>query len=138
MNVKEYLSQAMWLDRIINNKLQQLDSLKCLAQKVTASYSQDKVSSSKSKSPMENAIVKIIDLEHEIDEDIDNLVELKRKISKDIGRVDNMSYRLLLEMRYIGGQSWEDVASNIGYDVRTVFRIHGKALKEIEKIKMCQ
>ncbi|AHM57215.1 hypothetical protein EAL2_c19340 [Peptoclostridium acidaminophilum DSM 3953] len=89
MNIKEYLSQAMWLDRIINNKLQQLDSLKYLAQKVTAS-------------------------------------------------LDNMSYRLLLEMRYIGGQSWVDVASNIGYDVRTVFRIHGEALKEIEKIKMCQ
>jgi len=138
MNVKEYLSQAMWLDRIINNKLEQLDSLRCLAKRVTAGYSLDKVSSSKSRSPMENAIVKIIDLEREIDGDIDNLVELKRKISKDIGMVDNLNYRLLLEMRYISGQSWEDVASNIGYDVRTVFRIHGKALKEIEKIKMCQ
>ncbi|WP_275477442.1 hypothetical protein [Bacillus coahuilensis] len=28
MNAKEYLSQAMWLDKMIDNKLEQLDSFK--------------------------------------------------------------------------------------------------------------
>lgn len=134
MNMKEYLSQAIWLDRIINNKLEQLDSLKCLAEKVTTSYSQEKVSATKSRSPLENAVVKIIDLEHEIDEDIDRFVDLKREISEVIGHVRSLNQRLLLEMRYIGGKSWDDVALELNYNSRTVFKVHGKALKEIERI----
>lgn len=37
MNAKEYLGQAYRLDQRINSKLQQIESLRSLTQKVTAS-----------------------------------------------------------------------------------------------------
>jgi hypothetical protein len=118
MNAKEYLSQAFWLDQRIDSKLQQLDSLKSLAMKVTTTYGQERVSGTKEKSPMENTIVKLIDLEREIDKDIDKLVDLKREIIDIINQVENPTYRLLLELRYISGNTWEDIAEKMQYDLR--------------------
>ena len=135
MNAKEYLSQAMWLDKIINNKLEQKERLESLTQKVTADFSMEKVSGGKvTTSPMEDATVKLIDLNYEINEDIDRLVDLKREIVKIIGQVEDVSFQLLLEMRYINNKSWDDVARDMGYDKRWIMRLHGRALKEIDEI----
>ena len=81
MNAKEYLSQAMWLDKSINNKLEQMERLKAIAEKVTVDFTQEKVSGGKATtSPMEDATVKLIDLSNEINQDIDLLVDLKKEI----------------------------------------------------------
>ncbi|MFZ3578820.1 DUF1492 domain-containing protein [Virgibacillus sp. DJP39] len=136
MNAKEYLSQGIWLDKMIDNKLEQLDSLKSLSMKVTATLSEVKVSGGNhEKSTMESAIVKVVDLGNEINDDIDRLVDLKKELIEIINQVANLNYQLLLEMRYISGKSWEDVAVSLNYNSRSVFKVHGRALKEIEKIR---
>lgn len=136
MNVKEYLSQAVWLDQRINSKLEQLESLRNLAMKVTTDFSKERVSGGNTdRSPMENTIVKIIDLENEINEEIDKLVDFKTDIMETINQMKDPICQLLLEMRYIEGQTWEEVASALSYNDRTVFKIHGRALKEFEKIQ---
>lgn len=136
MIAKEYLSQAICLDKMIDNKLEQLDSLKSLSMKVTSTLTHDKVSGGNHvKSSMENAIVKVMDLEDEINDTIDMLVDLKREIIETIHQVNDLNYQLLLEMRYISGKSWEDVALALNYNSRSVFKVHGKALKEIEIIR---
>lgn len=135
MNAKEYLSQAVWLDKRIDSKLEQLESLKSLAMKVNTDITQERVSGGpNSKSPMENVMVKVIDLEYEINKDIDNLVDLKKEIMETINKLSDLNYQLLLEMRYINGKCWDDVATSMGYDRRWILRLHGRALKEIEKI----
>lgn len=136
MNAKEYLSQALWLDQMIVSKLEQLETLKSLAMKVTSSFAEEKVSGGNTeKSKMESTIVKVIDLENEIGGDFERLVDLKKEIQDAINRVDNINCQLLLEMRYLNGKNWEEIALALGYDRSTVFRIHGKAIKEIKKIK---
>ena len=139
MNAKEYLSQAVWLDRMIDSKLEQLEMLKSLAMKVTSSFTKEKISGGNiEKSKMESTMVKVIDLEHEINADIDRLVNLKKDIQDTINKMDDINQQLLLELRYLSGKGWEEIAASMGYDPRTVYRIHGKALKEFERMKMCQ
>lgn len=136
MNAKEYLSQAIWLDQRINNKLEQKEQLEALAKKVTVNFTQEKVSGGRATtSPMEDATVKLIDLCHEINDDIDELITLKAEILEIISKVDDPVSQLLLQMRYIEGKTWEEVAYDLDYNSRTVFKIHGRALKEIEKIQ---
>jgi hypothetical protein len=132
MNAKEYLSQAFKLDQRINSKLEQVASLQDLAAKVTASYTTDRVDGTKQRSPMENAIVKLVDLEYEIDADIDRLVDLKRELSTFIMQVPNSTFRLLLELRYLVGNTWEDVSKTMEYDLRWIYRLHGRALQEAD------
>jgi DNA-directed RNA polymerase specialized sigma subunit len=135
MKAKEYLSQAMWLDRIINNKLEQKEELEALAKRTTVDFTQEKVSGGRATtSPMEDATVKLIDLSNEINDDIDRLIDLKEQIAGTIDKVDDFRYRLILEMRYIKGMLWKDISRYIGFDRRWVMRLHSRALKEIDKI----
>jgi len=139
MNAKEYLSQAIWLDQMIDSKLEQLATLKSLAMKVTSSFTKEKICGGNiEKSKMESTMVKVIDLENEINADIDRLVDLKKDIQDTINMMDDINQQLLLELRYLSGKGWDEIAASMGYDPRTVYRIHGKALKEFEKMKLCQ
>ena len=132
MNAKEYLSQAVRLDQKINSKLEQVSKLRNLSMKASGLRLAERISGTKEHSLMESALVKMIDLEYEINADIDRLVDLKREIANLIDRIGDPSYRLLLEMRYLGGNTWEDISIRMGYDLRWVYRLHGKALIEFE------
>jgi len=130
VNAKDYLSQAFQLDLRINSKLEQVSMLRGLALKTTSVLQDDKVQSTKQQSPMETALVKLMSLEEEINDDIDQLIDLKRELAAFVSEMDTPSYRLLLELRYLSGSTWEEVATIMGYDVRWVYRLHRKALKE--------
>ena len=133
MNAKHYLSQAYKLDQRIECKLRQVERLRDLSTRATASIHAERVSGTKERSPMENAVVKLIDLEHDINKDIDRLVDLKREIMKFVEELENPDYKLLLESRYLNLMTWEPIAEMMGYSVRQILRIHGKALSELEE-----
>ena len=131
MTVKEYLSQAYRIDQRINSKLEQVASLRALATKATSTLSDTPPSGSRNVQSMENVIVKIIDLENEINEDIDMLVDLKREIVGVIKRIDNPEYQTLLELRYLCYKPWNEIMTELGYSEPTIYRLHGEALKKI-------
>ncbi len=41
--------------------------------------------------------------------------------------------KMFLELRYVALMKWEDISVAAGYDLRWVYRIHKKAIKEFEK-----
>lgn len=133
MTVKEYLGQAYRLDQRINSKLEQVDSLNELATKATSTLTGMPKNPNKSKSIVADTVVKIIDLQTEINKDIDRLVDLKREIVAMIKSVSNTEHQTLLELRYLCFKSWEQIAVDMGYNVRHVYRIHDEA---VEKIKL--
>lgn len=138
MTVKEYLSQAKFLDQRINSKIQQVAALNDLATKATSTLTGMPRNPNHATSTMEEAIAKIIDLQAEINSDIDTLVDLKRDLSATIKAVGNTEYQTVLEKRYLCFQSWEQIAVEMGYDLRWLYRIHGKALDEVRAVTHCE
>ena len=138
MTAKEYLSQARYLDLRINSKIQQVASLNDLATKATSTLTGMPRNPNHATSTMEEAIAKIIDLQAEINSDIDTLVDLKRDLSATIKAVGNTEYQTVLEKRYLCFQSWEQIAVEMGYDLRWLYRIHGKALDEVQAVTHCE
>ena len=138
MTVKEYLSQAKFLDQRINSKIQQVAALNDLATKATSTLTGMPRNPNHATSTMEEAITKIIDLQAEINRDIDTLVDLKRDLSATIKAVGNTEYQTVLEKRYLCFQSWEQIAVELGYDLRWLYRIHGKALDEVRAVTHCE
>lgn len=128
MNIKEFLSQAFYLDMSINSKLDQLNSLNDLATKSTNVINGMPHSPNKGVSRMADTVAKIVDLQCEVNADIDRLVELKRTIAHVIASVDKPDLRTILEKRYLCFQTWERIASEMQYDIRWLHRLHGKAL----------
>ena len=138
MTVKEYLSQAKFLDQRINSKIQQVAAVNDLATKATSTLTGMPRNPNHATSTMEEAITKIIDLQAEINRDIDTLVDLKRDLSATIKAVGNTEYQTVLEKRYLCFQSWEQIAVEMGYDLRWLYRIHGKALDEVRAVTHCE
>ena len=130
MTAKEYLSQARLLDARINAKIQQVAALNDLATHATATLTGMPRNPNRSESRMAEAVVKIVDLQNEINHDIDELVDLKREIVGVIKRIDNPEYQTLLELRYLCFYSWEKVAVEMEYDLRYLHKLHRKALEQ--------
>ncbi len=131
MTAKEYLGQAYRLDQRINSKLEQIASLNSLASKCTSTLTGMPRNPSHGTTTMADAVVKIVDLQAEINHDIDRLVDLKRDIVRVIKAVEHMEYQTLLELRYLCFKTWEQIAVDMGYRVRNVHIIHNEALGKI-------
>jgi hypothetical protein len=131
MNAKEYLSQAYRIDQRINSKLEQVMSLRDLLGKANVTLTGMPKTPTPNPHSMEDIIVKMVDLESEINDDIDTLVDLKAEIMRCIKRVDNTEYQTLLELRYLCFKHWEEVAVEMGYSLRRLYELHDLALSEI-------
>ena len=138
MTAKEFLSQAYRIDQRINSKLEQVQALRNQAENATATLSPTPRSASPDLHSMESILVKIFSLEHEINADIDTLVDLKREIMRAIKDVKNVEYQLILEQRYLCFKRWEQIAVDMNVASRTLYMLHGRALAEIEIPKSLQ
>ena len=121
---KKYLSQAFGLNQRIESKLGQIEDLHDLATKATVTYSDMPKSPNRDGSRMEDAIIKIIDLENEINQDMMKLVELKKDIIRRIKAVESAELQTILELRYLSYMRWEEIAIELGYGIDNVFRLH--------------
>ena len=127
---KEELKEIRFLDERINSKLRQLEELKAMKGAVCGiDYSKDKIQTSPSNS-QEELIIKITDLENNINKDIDKLVSLKNKAMEEINKISGRE-GTVLEMRYLEGMDWDKIAYELDLSVDSIYRIHGEALKEI-------
>ena len=81
---------------------------------------------------MEDCICKIIDLESEINQDMIQLVELKKDIIGRIKAVESTELQTVLDLRYLSYMRWEEIAIELGYGIDNVFRLHRNALDEIK------
>ena len=131
MTAKEYLSQAFYIDLHINAKIEQKEELRELALKTTTHITGMPGSPNRNTDRLENTVVKIVDLENEINDEIDRLIDLKADISRRIQEVDDNDCRLLLELRYLSFKRWKDIAEQMHCSLRNVHKIHEKALEKI-------
>jgi len=138
MTERAYLAQAFWLDQRINSKIAQVASLRDLASKVTSTVTDMPRSATPNTHRMEDIIIKIFALEEEINADIDALVDLKREMVRLIKAVDNVECQILLEQRYLCFKTWEQIAVDMGYNVRHVYRLHDEAVEKISVSQRCQ
>lgn len=134
MDTKTYLGQVSRLDRKIQNKLSEIYQLKTMACSVTVSSESERVQTSGDKDRLGSTIAKIVDLERETDELVDNFSNQRRHIIEQIDKMDNDDYYHILSMRYVGRRTFEDIAKETHWSIRKVFSIHGKALQEFERL----
>ena len=130
MDAKAYLGQAYRIDKRINSKLEQIVSLRELATKATSTLSDTPSGGTRNVHSMQDIISKMVDLEAEINCDIDTLVDLKREIVSVIKKIQNPEYQTLLELRYLCFKTWEQIAVDMGYDLRYLHKLHDRALEK--------
>ena len=133
MKASVYLRQAYRLNMEIDSKLEQLEQLRELSVRIKPAFTGERIMVTRDKSPMENAIIKVVMAEDEINKMIDKYVDLKAEISVSIGQLDCFESRILLELRYLGFNSWDEIAVKMNYRTSYIYKLHGRALQELEK-----
>ncbi len=134
MKAIDYLNQIKKLDNLINQKSEEVERLRCMATKVTASSDGEHVKSSGSQERMADAVTQIVDLQDEIKADIVRFVNMKRNIMQVIDSLDNADYINLLYCRYYHYMTWEAIACKMGYTYKWVCTLHGRALNKMDAL----
>ena len=134
MNAEEFLAQAYRLDQQIQSKVDQLHRIRACASGSGIHYGGVKVQSSGQDSRVEKAVLRIMEEEKLINEEIDRLVEIKRQIREVIGRVKDVTYRLILEKRSILFETWKKIGHDLNLSERWAQIIHREAMKAVQEI----
>ena len=132
--VKDFLSEAARVDTRIRCKLEQLEALRSLAHRVTGSMTVHTGAVTSGHGRTEDTVLRILMLQRELEEDIDALVSLKRRISELIAAVPSPEHRALLELRYLGFRPWERIAEEMHYSLHHLYKLHNAALEECEHL----
>ena len=134
MTTKEYLSQISKLDRKINNKLAEISQYRQLIYSISGVKNKERVQTTPNFDKIGTSMAKLEEMEKILDKLIDEYVDNKNEIISQIDSVeDEMQYQILFS-RYIEKKTFEKIATEINYSFRNTTRVHGKALKEFEKM----
>ena len=82
----------------------------------------------------EATATKLIEL-REVQRDlVDKLWAKRIEIERVIFMIENATLAELLQRKYIRLQKWDDIATDMEFDSRYIYKLHGKALVEADKI----
>ena len=79
------------------------------------------------------AAIRCEQISRKITDRIEQSAILRDRIETAINGLTDARERRLMRLRYIDGLRWEDVADELGYEIRQVTRIHGWALAKLSK-----
>ena len=81
---------------------------------------------------------KLIDLKQDLINEYHEQIKqghiVMTNIETALHRLSDVRFRTLLSLRYLDGHSWEYIAEYMKYNKRHIFKMHGWALQEFEKI----
>lgn len=133
MTTKQYLGQISRLDRMIKNKLSEISELKELSRSISAVKNSERVQTTPNFDKIGTAQAKIDEMERNIDKLVDEYVDKRDLIIKQIDEIEDETYYNVLFARYIEKKTFERIADEMFYSWRQIIRIHGSALLAFEK-----
>jgi DNA-directed RNA polymerase specialized sigma subunit len=135
MTAKEFLRRARGIDRRVDEATERVMRLRARLEAGRMAQISDMPRGGNSDwTETANAL---IDLEKDMNAKIREMVKVKRLAMEAIEAVEEIRYREVLELYYLNGYTWEKVAEQMGYDVRHITRLHGKALLKVKVPEKC-
>ena len=135
MNTIRYLNQVKNLNNRINDMIEDVERLRELATKVSVGEQDpDRVQTSGPSDKVGNIVVKICDMQNDINKRIDEYVDLKETITQQINcfwETDN-HYAEILYKRHILFKSFSEMAKEMNYSFDHVKRIYYRAVYAFE------
>jgi hypothetical protein len=131
LTTQEYLWQIQRFERMITNKLDEIHKLRMILSGTSSIGNlTEKVQTSGNKDRIGSSVVKIVDMENEVDELIGKRYEIVRQIES---LPDTQMYDVLAQ-RYVSGREMKSIQLCGVDSLRQVKRIHAKALCCFEKM----
>ena len=127
---KAWLRQCAALDRDIDRLILERSRWMARATRMVPTLS-DMPRGGGERRSSEDIILRIAEIENEIDRKIDALLDQRAAVVEAITAVGDRQLREVLELRYLDGATFEEIAEEMGLSVRHVLRLLGAALEKI-------
>lgn len=136
MTTVEYLNQYKYARIEIDALREEAQEIKKQLQEVSLTFGGDGSNTAPNIDKIPRAFEKIDLIEREITARIGALAEVRMEINTVIQSVSDERLKTLLVCRYIAGESFEKIASEMGYTYNhVVMRLHPEALKCVEGVR---
>ena len=133
MTAKEFLSEYQNCERRIIAKIEKISEYKEMAKSISIRF-KEKVQTTKQANGTEKIICMYMDMQLNLYKDVADLKSRLEKITKTINKIQDNTQKEVLERKYINLDSFSKIAEKMFISERQIFRIHGKALENIQKI----
>lgn len=127
----KYLSQIEYIDEMIGEKQDIIDSLRSSITGTSASTESERVQTSP-KDRLGETCAKIVDLCEQLNKDIDSFVDMKAEVIQTIDQyVDDLKERRLLYLRYLKFIPIISCAKELHVSRRTAYNLHKAGIHKI-------
>ena len=135
MTIKQQLRRIYRVQIAIKAKEEKIRELREIAESIRGtSYDTPRVATSPGGGTgFESVAVKVADLTTQMEKDYGELMEMLSGGIALIRSVENVTNRTILEMRYINGMTFEEIADRMHYSVQTIYRRHQEGIKQIKR-----
>ena len=132
---KQYLLQLPRLKVMIDQKLEEKESLRASLGSMSIDYTSEQVRSGlyRNQSFFAEKISKIVDLESEIDSMLLLFIEKQHEIVGKIHLLTDIKYIQLLFKRYVENKRFEQISEEMFLDYNYVRRLHFQAVDSFQK-----
>lgn len=131
MTAKEYLMRAWEIERRIERKIAEREALRARMLSVHSPQITGMPRGGKSHD-WTDTVAAVIDETDAINAEIRELCRVKAQVREAIDTVEDAREREVLELRYRSYLRWEEIAVQMGYDIRWVYRLHGEGLCHVK------
>lgn len=133
MNAKMWLSRARFIDREIALLQKTKEETRDNLTKITQSYESDGAQTTKDPHKYD----RLVELENEIDQKVDELIDTKQEIMNVIFKVEDRNQRQVLISYYIRMMTLEKIAVEMNYSFRQIVNIRRHGIMEVQKLINC-
>jgi glutamine synthetase type III len=134
MTTKEWLMRAWHIQREIDTLRAAYEQEYTQATSITAQLTADVVSGTKNPHKFD----KLAELQETIFLECEKLFAIKSEIIRTVARVNNVTYRTLLEKRYLEYKTWEQIAVEMNYSYSQIVKYkHPQALNAVKDAIEC-
>lgn len=130
MTAKEFLRSVRGIDRRIDETTERLDRIRARLE----SGRMSNLSGMPRGGTLDwtETADRVIELERRVNNQVREMCKLKHAAMDAIDAVVEVQLREVLELYYLDGMTWDQVADRMGCDVRNVYYLHGKALWRVK------
>lgn len=132
MTVKEFLRSVREQDSLLRAYEQELEDLRRRAYNISSPKLGDKIQSNHL-ATLDEIVDKLDSQIEKVNAAWDELIDRRDMAKALINMVEDESIRCVLYRYYILIQTWEQIAVEMNYTIRWVYKLHGKALQDLEK-----
>ena len=134
MTTKQYLNQIKRLDKMIENKLDEIYRLREMSVSISTNMDKDRVQSSGSHDKLGESVAKIVDLERETNDILSELADKKKTIINQIDGMENYDFYVILTYKFVQKLDFREIFLKMKISERKMYTVYRQALKEFERL----